>query len=146
MLPLSGRTDCFHDRDTRRRLVATSSSSFISAGQRFQPHRRTYNLPNNNNYDIKVKHTNSKYCRFCIRHEIPKLIQDNYLPGKVLEKLNTHSYFGFVHYAQNYIISEYESICCIRKLLHAMIEYIFELTRNETAISTLISLTSYDSK
>ena len=72
------------------------------------------NLPNNNNYEIKVKHTNSKYCRFCIRHEIPKLIQDNYLPGKVPEKINTHSYFGFVHYAQNYIISEYESISCIR--------------------------------
>ena len=32
------------------------------------------NLPNNNNYEIKVKHTNSKYCRFCIRHEIPKYI------------------------------------------------------------------------
>ena len=29
---------------------------------------------------------------------------------------------------------------------YAMIEYIFELTRNETAISTLISLTPYDSK
>ena len=72
------------------------------------------NLPNNNNYEIKVKHTNSKYCRFCIRHFIPKLIKDNYLPGKVLEKINTHSYSGCVHYAQNYIISEYESMCCIR--------------------------------
>ena len=72
------------------------------------------NLPNNNNYEIKVKHTNSKYCRFCIRHEIPKLIKDNYLPGKVLEQINTHCYSGFVHYAQNYIISEYESVCCIR--------------------------------
>ena len=92
------------------------------------------NLPNYNNYEIKVKHTNSKYCRFCIRHEIPKLIKDNYLPGKVLEKINTHSYSGFVHYAQNYIISEYESMCCIRNCYigHAMIEYIFELTRNET--------------
>ena len=30
------------------------------------------NLPDNNNYEIKVKHTNSKYCRFYIRHEIPK--------------------------------------------------------------------------
>ena len=29
---------------------------------------------------------------------------------------------------------------------YAMIEYIFELTRNETDISTLISLTSYDYK
>ena len=50
------------------------------------------NLPNNSNYEIKVKHTNSKYCRFCIRHEIPKLIKDNYFPGKVLEKINSHSY------------------------------------------------------
>ena len=72
------------------------------------------NLPNNNNYEIKVKHTNSKYCRFFIIHEIPKLIKDNYLPGKLLEKINTHSYSGFVHYAKNYIISEYESVCCIR--------------------------------
>ena len=43
------------------------------------------NLPNNNNYEIKVKHTNSKYCRFCIRHEITQLCKDNYLPDKVLE-------------------------------------------------------------
>ena len=61
-----------------------------------------------------MKHTNSKYCRFCIRHEIPKLMNDNYLPDKVLEKINTHSYSGVVHYAHNYIISEYESMCCIR--------------------------------
>ena len=52
------------------------------------------NLPKNNNYEIRVKHTNSKYCRFCIRYEIPKLIKDNYLPGKVLQKINTHSYSG----------------------------------------------------
>ena len=78
------------------------------APQRFN--KMETNLPNNNNYEIKVKHTNSKYCRFCIRHEIPKLIEDNYLPGEVLEKINTQSYSGFVHYAQNYIISKYESI------------------------------------
>ena len=34
--------------------------------------------------------------------------------GGVVVKINTHSYSGFVHYAQNYIISEYESVCCIR--------------------------------
>ena len=82
------------------------------APQRFN--KMETNLPNNSNYEIKVKHTNSKYCRFCIRHELPKLIKENYLPGKVLEKINSHSYSGFVHYAQNYIISKYESICCIR--------------------------------
>ena len=40
LLQLAGQPDCFNDRDTRRRLV-TSFSSFISAGQLFQPHRRT---------------------------------------------------------------------------------------------------------
>lgn len=47
------------------------------------------NLPNNNNYDIQVKHTNSKYCRLCIRHEIPKLIQNVFSPKIVLEKIHT---------------------------------------------------------
>ena len=41
---------------------------------------------------FRVKHTNSKYCRFCIRHEIPKLIKDNYLPDKVFEKINSDSF------------------------------------------------------
>ena len=61
----------------------------VSDGQHFN--KMETNLPNNNNNEIEVKHTNSKYCRFCIRHEIPKLIKDNYLPGKVglLEK-NKH--------------------------------------------------------
>ena len=80
----------------------------------FSHHTHVYAIYNND--EIKVKHTNSKYCRFCIRHEIPKLIKDNYLPGNVLEQINTHSYSGFVHYAQHYIISEYESICCILNL------------------------------
>ena len=97
----------FLTHDNTRRL-----KRIRCAPQRFN--KMETNLPNNSNYEIKVKHTNSKYCRFCIRHEIPKLIKDNYLPGKVLDKINTHSYSGFVHYAQNYIISEYESVCCIR--------------------------------
>ena len=50
-------------------------------------------------------------CGFELLHNPFK---DNYLPGKVLDKINTHSYSGFVHYAQHYIISEHESICCIR--------------------------------
>ena len=49
-----------------------------------------------------------------INRRLYALIKDNYRPGKVLEKINTHSYSGFVHYEQNYIISEYESMCCIR--------------------------------
>ena len=97
----------FLTHDNTRRL-----KRIRCAPQRFN--KMETNLPKNSNYEIKVKHTNSKYCHFCIRHEIPKLIKETYLPGKVLEKINSHSYSGFVHYAQNYIISKYESICCIR--------------------------------
>ena len=88
-----------HERSKRLQRIRLATKHF---------NKMETNLPNSNNYEIKVNHTNSKYCRFC------KLIKDNYLPGNVLEKINTHSYFGFVDYAQNYIISEYESICCIR--------------------------------
>ena len=116
----------FLTHDNTRRL-----KRIRCAPQRFN--KMETNLPNNSNYEIKVKHTNSKYCRFCIRHEIPKLIKDNYLPGKVLEKINTHSYSGFVHYAQNYIISEYESVCCIQNCYIYMqwLSVFLNLTSNE---------------
>ena len=73
------------------------------------------NLPNNSNYEIKVKHTNSKYCRFCIIHEIPKLIKDNYFPGKVLEKINSHSYQSRISRAErlfNYDVIDSHAVGC----------------------------------
>ena len=39
------------------------------------------------------------------------LINENYLPKQVLSKIDTHSYHGFVSYAQNYIISNYNDVC-----------------------------------
>ena len=71
------------------------------------------NLQNNNNYDIQVKHSNFKFCRLCIRHEIPKLIQNTYFPNIVLSKINSHSYKGFINYAKNYIITNYDRVCTI---------------------------------
>ena len=54
-------------------------------------------------------------------------LKENYLSGKVLEKINSHSYSGFVHYAQNYIISKYESIHVVFEIVtYAMIECVFE--------------------
>ena len=43
--------------------------------------------PYNNVCNFKIKHTNSKFCRLCIRYKIPELINDNYLPKIVLEKM-----------------------------------------------------------
>ena len=109
----------FLTHDNTRRL-----KRIRCAPQRFN--KMETNLPNNSNYEIKVKHTNSKYCRLCIRHEIPKLIKDNYLPGKVLEKINTHSYSGFVHYAKNYIIANMSQYVVFEIVTYAMIECVFE--------------------
>ena len=80
----------------------------ISAPKRFE---NTLNdLPYTQNH-IKIQTTNKKYSRACIRHIIPKLINENYLPELVLSKIDTHSYHGFINYAKNYIISNYNDVC-----------------------------------
>ena len=71
-------------------------------------------LPYNNVCNFKIKHTNSKFCRLCIRYKIPELIKDNYFPKIVLEKMYTHSYSGFTKYAKTYTISKYKATCKIR--------------------------------
>ena len=43
-------------------------------------------FPYNNVCNFKIKHTNSKFCRLCIRYKIPELIKDNYLPKISLKK------------------------------------------------------------
>ena len=60
-------------------------------------------LPYNNVCNFKIKHTNSKFCRLCIRYKIPELIKDNYFPKNFLEKMYTHSYSGFTKYAKTYM-------------------------------------------
>ena len=62
---------------------------------------------------IPVNLTNTKTCRQCIRHKIPALINENYLPQIVLDKIDTHSFKGFTQYAKNYIINNYLPTCTI---------------------------------
>ena len=62
--------------------------------------------PNYNNYDIHVKHYNSMYYRLCIRHELTKLFQENYL-----QKIKSHS--SSINYANKYIINTNEAECFI---------------------------------
>ena len=65
-------------------------------------------LPYNNVCNLKIKHTNSKFCRLCIIYKIPELIKDNYFPKIILEKMYTHSYSGFTKYAKTYTIRKYK--------------------------------------
>ena len=46
----------------------------------------------NDLFHIEVTHTNLVCSSLCIRHVIPKLLQETYLPIMVLEKINTHSF------------------------------------------------------
>ena len=52
-------------------------------------------LPYNNVCNIKIKPTNSKFCRLCIIYKIPELINDIVSPKIILVKMYTHSYAGF---------------------------------------------------
>ena len=84
--------------------------------QRKAPQRFTdiiNNFPQNYDFNIQIKQTNTIYCRLCIRHTIPKLLQENFLPQIAMEKINTHSYQGFVNYSKKYIISKYDLECNI---------------------------------
>ena len=59
-------------------------------------------------------YTNIKTSRLCIRHKIPALINEKYMPEIEMNKIETHSDKGFTVYAKNHIINNYEYICNIR--------------------------------
>ena len=65
------------------------------------------------NPTMQVKYTNTKTCRLCIRHKVTAFINENILPPIVLNKIETHSYYGFTQYAKSFIIDNYESTCNI---------------------------------
>ena len=72
-----------------------------------------HDLPYTQNH-IKVIPTNKIYTRACIRHIIPKLINEEYLPEIVSSKLLTHSFQGFSTYAKNHLIDSYDPECHIQ--------------------------------
>ena len=91
-------------------------------------------LPYNNVCNFKIKHTNSKFWRRCIRYKIPELIKDNYLPKIVLEKVNTHYYAGFAKYVKTYTISKYKTTCKIRNC------YVCKKTHQYNWVSNFLNL------
>ena len=67
----------YHNVVIRPRRIHRTPQRFNSTGEI---------RPYNNVCNFKIKHTNSKLCRLCIRYKIPELIRDNYFPKIVLEK------------------------------------------------------------
>jgi hypothetical protein len=69
-------------------------------------------LPNPNPI-IQISLTNKSNSRKCIRHFIPKLINDLYIPELAREKVFTHSSKGFNTYVKNIIFLNYSAGCLI---------------------------------
>ena len=98
---------------TGKENVSSRPKRQIKAPQRFTD---TINkFPQNYDFNIQIKQTNTIYCRLCIRHTIPQLLQKNFLSQIAMEKSKTHSYQGFVNYSKKYIISKYDLECNINK-------------------------------
>ena len=47
-----------------------------------------------------------------VRHHLPRFIQD--VPDIVKEKIYTHSFKGFTHYAKMFFVNSYSAVCAIR--------------------------------
>ena len=71
-----------------------------------------HDLPYTQNH-IKIITTNKIFTRSCIRHIIPKLINEEYLPDIVTSKLFTHSLQGFSTYAKTHLLNSYDPECHI---------------------------------
>ena len=50
-----------------------------------------YFLSHNYSCNIKIKETNSIYCRLCVRHIIPDLLQKNFLPQIAMDNIQAQS-------------------------------------------------------
>ena len=49
----------------------------------------------------------------CVSHFIPKLVNDNYLPVNVLNKIKTHSFDTFIFSCKKYVIESYSENCTL---------------------------------
>ena len=98
-------------------IAATNNENIPSRPRRIRVAPARYGdsqteLPNLNPV-IQIMPTVKLNSRKCIRHFIPKLINDLYIPEIAREKVNTHSYKGFITYVKNNIIQNYCADCQI---------------------------------
>ena len=61
--------------------------------------------------ELFVTRTQHIFATKCLRHEVIRIL--NVTPVAIKEKVHTHSYFGFSHYAKKYFIENYENSCNI---------------------------------
>ena len=61
--------------------------------------------------EVPINFTNKISCHKCIRHLIPDLINERFIPENVANKIHTHSMAGFISHVKRHILSGYSSKC-----------------------------------
>jgi len=62
---------------------------------------------------IYPEETQKKYTRACVRHFIPKLVNENYLAETVLSSIHSQTLYGFSTYSKIVLIKNYDLECVI---------------------------------
>ena len=70
-----------------------------------------HEYPTRINSQVFPPHTRIKTTEYCLRNRISVVL--NTTPELVIEKVHTHSYHGFSHYAKRDMISKYSEVCNI---------------------------------
>jgi hypothetical protein len=96
-LPFNNAQNNNHQINTRPRRTRLPTERY----------KNSQSILPNLNPTISIVSTKKILSRQCIRHYIPQLINDKYLPECSLEKVHTHSQKGFNTYAKNKVIQRY---------------------------------------
>ena len=82
---------------------------FQSFGFAIRSDIHEYNTRNKN--ALETIETNTKLASNCIRHAIPKIINNTQV--EVIENISTHSLDGFTWYIKQKFINSYEADCTV---------------------------------
>ena len=77
----------------------------------FHPRTTVHRYETRQNYELCVSKTKRKFAEFCIRHQIPKIINSS--PSNIVDKINTHSIQGFCNYIKKCYIDSYQTTCLL---------------------------------
>ena len=77
----------------------------------FIPNDETHYYPTRHGDIIPANVTRTSQFQKCIRHHLPKLINET--PNQFLEKIWTHNFHGFSEYIKRYYIDNYPLTCTV---------------------------------
>ena len=77
-----------------------------------QPNHTIHNYNTQTYSDIHLNTIQQEFAKRCLRHSTPILV--NRSSDLIKSKIDTHSLYGFIHYAKFYYLSKYQEQCVLR--------------------------------